>query len=210
MNLSNFRAPYFTKSQSHQAADNFRSKYWVQESLPVDIHQIIEFDLKMEIRTISNLRQDVDVDALLLGDLNTIVVDREMFMDDRMLSRMRYSLAHEIGHKFLHPNLYSEMNPTSVEEWISSFRSIPEDQYKWIELHAYEFAGRLLVPPNILQMEFNKQITLGKEKGFQEWDNSGEDALEYLAHAISMASSFGVSEQVITKRLKIEGLWPVR
>lgn len=210
MNLSNFKAPYIPKLQVQAKADRFRDQYWPQGTLPTDIHQIIEFDLHMEIRAISNLRQAADVDALLLADLTTLVVDRDMFLDDRMLSRMRYSLAHEIGHKILHPSLYSEIGHTSIEEWITSFRSIPDDQYSWVEQHAYEFAGRLLVPPNILVEEFKKQIALGKEKGFEEWDNSGENALEYLAHAISMDSSFGVSEQVIGKRLKIEGFWPLR
>ena len=165
MNLSKFKAPYIPKSQVQAEADRFRSRYWPQGNLPVDIHQIIEFGLEMEIRTIPSVRQIADVDALLLGDLTTIIVDRDMFLDD---------------------------------------------QYSWIEQHAYEFAGRLLVPPNILHEEFNKQIAVGKEKGFQEWDNSGEDALEYLAHAISVVSSFGVSEQVVVKRLKIEGFWPVK
>lgn len=210
MNLSNFKAPYIAKSKVQEEADRFRSRYWPQGNLPVDIHQIIEFDLEMEIRTIPNVRQIADIDTLLLGDLTTIIVDRDMFLDDRALFRMRYSLAHEVGHKFLHSNLYPMIGHTSIDAWIASFRSIPDDQYNWIEQHAYEFAGRLLVPPTILREEFNKQIAVGKEKGFQEWDNSGEDALEYLAHAISAASSFGVSEQVLVKRLKIEGIWPVK
>jgi len=207
MDLSKFKAPFLPKDRVQTEADDFRSRYWPEGSLPVEIHEILEFDLDMEIRTVASLREAADVDALLLGDLRTIVVDRNMFLDDRYLNRMRYSLAHEVGHRILHPDLYSKIAHASVADWIAAFQSIPDDQYSWVEQHAYEFAGRLLVPPYALQREFGRQAKIANEQGFRGWDESGESALEYVAHAISVTSPFGVSEQVISRRLRIEGIW---
>ncbi|MFO7869973.1 MAG: ImmA/IrrE family metallo-endopeptidase [Kiritimatiellia bacterium] len=207
MDLSTFKAPFLPKDKVQTEADNFRAKYWPKDNLPVEIHEILEFDLDMEIRTVASLREGADVDALLLGDLTTIVVDQSMFLDDRYLNRMRYSLAHEVGHRVLHPDLYTQIAHANISEWIETFQSIPDDQYRWIEQHAYEFAGRLLVPPDTLKGEFNRQAELAKQKGFQGWDQSGESALEYVAHAIAGTAPFGVSEQVIARRLRIEGIW---
>lgn len=207
MDLSTFKAPFLPKERVQAEADDFRARYWYQDRLPVEIHEILEFDLGMEIRTVTSLREAADVDALLLGDLKTIVVDRNMFLDDRYLNRMRYSLAHEVGHCILHPDLYSKIAHESVASWIQAFQSIPDDQYRWVEQHAYEFAGRLLVPPDALQREFDRQAEIASAKGFHGWDQSGESALEYVAHAISTNAPFGVSEQVIARRLRIEGIW---
>ncbi len=78
-----FRAPFLKIEDIRKAADDFRSMYCQQETVPVDIFDIIEFGLNIEIRTILNLREAGDVDALLLGDLKTIVVDQNDFLNDR-------------------------------------------------------------------------------------------------------------------------------
>ncbi|MDO9541810.1 MAG: ImmA/IrrE family metallo-endopeptidase [Kiritimatiellia bacterium] len=170
------------------------------------MNEIVEFDLEMEIRSIPGLRESSDIDALLLGDLKTIIIDRDIYMDDRMQNRLRYSLAHEIGHKILHPDLYKKIAHKSVDDWICFFKNIPEDQYSWIEQHAYEFAGRLLVPVDHLRLNLGKAVKEAEKSGFVEWDASGDTAREYIANSLSRI--FGVSSQVISKRIVREGLWP--
>lgn len=160
----------------------------------------------MEIRPVSSIREHADVDALLLGDMKTIAVDSKLYMDDRMQNRMRYSVAHEIGHKELHADIYRAAGVSSVEEWIQWMQSIPDDQYSWIEQHAYEFAGRLLVPPAQLKAEFAGAVEKAKTAGFAKWDSSGDAAREYIASSICRV--FGVSSQVIEKRIEREKLWP--
>jgi len=203
-----FKAPYIAKGIIWTEADSFRKKYAPQGSLPIDIHGMVEFDLGLELRPISNLKEATDVDALLLGDLTTIVIDSALYMDDRMLNRVRYSLAHEVGHLILHSEIYKKIAYSSVEEWINFFQAIPDNEYYWIEQHAYEFAGRLLVPPDALRCYMSENITRAEEGGFSGWDRSGEAALEYISHSI--ARHFGVSEQVIARRLVIEGFWKIR
>src|SRR5207302_741482 len=143
---------------------------------------------------------------LLLGDLKTIVVDRDAFMDRRAENRLRFSVAHELGHLVLHSDVYGTLQHGSVEDWMDFLTAIPEAEYNWLESHAYEFAGRLLVPPDTLCGAFKDAVQLAEKAGFAEWDATGETALGFVANHIRR--SFGVSAEVIAKRLRVEKLWP--
>lgn len=204
--MATFRAPFIPMPDIRAKADAFREQYWPGKDVPVDILAIAEFDLDMEILPVRGMREDADVDALLLGDMKTIAVDVKLYMDDRMQNRMRFSVAHEIGHKELHAGLYRGAVSFSVDEWIHWMQSIPEDQYSWIEQHANEFAGRLLVPRPRLEAELAGALEKAKQAGFTNWDSSGDAAREYMANSICRV--FGVSSQVIEKRIEREKLWP--
>ncbi|MBI5374044.1 MAG: ImmA/IrrE family metallo-endopeptidase [Candidatus Schekmanbacteria bacterium] len=203
-----FKAPFIKIDDIRAKADAFRSKYWPSNIIPIDIFELIEFELEIEIRPINNLREAGDVDALLLGDLKTIVVDQKDFLNERAENRLRFSMAHEVGHFVLHPDIFSKIQYSSVEEWIDFFQEIPDDEYTWIEQHAYEFAGRLLVPREKLVERLDHSVSIAQTKGFDTWDSSGESTREYISPGI--ARYFGVSEQVIEKRLIKEALWPPR
>ena len=72
--------------------------------------------------------------------------------------------------------------------------------------NAYEFAGRLLVPPEPLRAGLTQAIQTAEKAGFTEWDATGETALSFVANHIRR--QFGVSSEVIAKRLRAEKLWP--
>ena len=152
MDPREFKAPFITIEDIRSAVAEFRKQYWPRDIIPVDIFGIVEFELGIEIRTIFNLREAGDVDALLLGDLKTIAVDQNDFLNERAQNRLRFSTAHEIGHLVLHLDTFSKIQYSSIDEWIAFFQRMPEDQYYWIEQHAYEFAGVRL----ILRLKFGK------------------------------------------------------
>lgn len=206
MDPREFKAPFITIADIRRAVDDFRKLYWSKDTIPVDIFEIVEFELGIEIRTIFNLKEAGDVDALLLGDLKTIAVDQNDFLNDRAQNRLRFSIAHEIGHLVLHKDTFSKIQYSAIDEWISFFQKIPEDQYTWIEQHAYEFAGSLLVPREKLIEKLNDAVALAKSSGFDAWDSSGDSTRQFVAHGI--ARDFEVSDQVIEKRLIRENLWP--
>lgn len=206
MDPREFKAPFITIEDIRKTVDDFRKRYWPQDTIPVDIFEIVEFEMGIEIRTIFNLREVGDVDALLLGDLKTVAVDQNDFLNDRAQNRLRFSLAHEIGHLVLHQDTFSKIQYSSIVEWITFFQNIPEDQYYWIEQHAYEFAGCLLVPREKLIEKLNDAVALARRSGFDSWDSSGDSTRQFVAHGI--AKHFEVSEQVIEKRLIRENLWP--
>jgi hypothetical protein len=202
-----FRAPFLTIPEIWSQVEIFRKKYWPSGKVPVDIIKIVEFRLKLKIEARYYLREQ-DTDALLLGDLDTILVDRQYFMDDRYLSRLRFSIAHEIGHLILHSQKFTEIAHASIDDWVSFIQLIPDDQYRWMELHANEFAGRLLVPHDYLEDQLKSAIRFAEDRGFVSWDISGDTARGYIANRI--ASAFEVSNQVIATRLLREQLWPPR
>jgi hypothetical protein len=91
MDPREFKAPFITIEDIRSAVAEFRSQYWPRDTIPVDIFAIVEFELDIEIRTIVNLREAGDVDALLLGDLKTIVVGQNDFLNkkkDRVISSL--------------------------------------------------------------------------------------------------------------------------
>jgi hypothetical protein len=47
---------------------------------------------------------------------------------------------------------------------------------------------------------------MAEKAGFDSWDSSGDSTRGFISHAISRF--FGVSQQVIEKRLMRENLWP--
>jgi hypothetical protein len=135
------RVPYLSLEVIRSEADRCRDAYWKSGELPVDVLEIAEFDLDLTIVPKLGLREAGDVEALLLRDMSTLLVDHGAFIDDRIQSRLRFSVAHEIGHLVLHTNLVEGMNYSTVEEWVEAVSSVPRREYFSIEFQANEFAG---------------------------------------------------------------------
>ncbi len=135
-------APHIAFRDIKQKADEIRSQFQDQ-TIPFDIHAAIEFDLDFEIRPVKELRDKANSDALLLCGQKTILIDEEYFLDERQQNRIRFSLAHELGHFFLHPMLKPELS--NIEDWIHFQKNIDDESFGWFESQANEFAGRLLV-----------------------------------------------------------------
>jgi hypothetical protein len=202
-----FRAPFITRERAWQEADRVRREHWPSGAVPVDVERLLT-SLGLRLEPIHGLKEQGDIDALLLGDLRTIIVDAEDYMDDRMENRIRFSIAHEIGHFILHAEIYRGLEFHSIDEWVAFIECLPEDQWDFIEQQAYEFAGRLLVPIERLSAEVDAALRIADLKGFQDWDASGDAAKEYLA--TRLCRIFGTSSQVVERRLRRENLPPER
>ena len=201
-----FKAPYNPKERIWQEADRLRAAHPAGRSLPVKVLDLAEFDLGLELVPVDGLREQLDIDALLMGDLKSILVDKRAFMSPRLEYRLRFSVAHEIGHLILHRDIYGGLQHASVREWFDFISAIPDVEYGWVEWQAYEFAGRLLVPPGALRAEFQTAVQTAQAVGYTDWLAADETALDYIASRI--APKFGVSAEVIAKRLRVEKLWP--
>ena len=201
-----FKAPFIDQCQCWQEADRFRQQYWPSGVIPVDVLAIADFDLDLEIRAISGLREDADVDALLLGDWKTLVVDQQLFLDDRYMNRLRFSVAHELGHYILHREIFQTIPRSTTAEWIQFIQGMPDREYGFLEFHANEFAGRFLVPAENLRTEFEKSLR-ELEQGGMSRHHLTDAHLAYLCNPLSI--HFAVSQGVIDKRLNRERLWPL-
>jgi hypothetical protein len=193
-----------------EIAESVRKDYLKKpEEIPVDIDRIIEFGLKLRIEPVTNLKSHNDIEAFLSNNLKTILIDSESFLNPHFESRTRFSLAHELGHYFLHQDFYKEVKFNSPEEWINYLMKLDPNDLEWYEKHANEFAGRLLVPIkpltemiSSLHDELKSMEDIAKKKGIKDPD----EIVKWKRYAIAskIAMRFKVSPQTIEMRLKRE------
>jgi len=207
MEPADFRCKWKDREEIWLIAENVRRKYWPELIVPVDAEKIVDSRMKLSIQPEHYLRRETDMDAYLLMDRTGIVVDHDMFMDERYLNRLRFSFAHELGHYFLHEYIYKEIYFNSIDEWRNFLISVPAFDYKNFEWQANEFAGRLLVPREELANEIKLTMKYIKENNLSAYLKSEPDAV--LASVSPMISKrFGVSDTVIETRAERETLWP--
>lgn len=201
---ASFKAPVIRYSEIRKQADRFRSLHWHGMALPINILEIVEFNLKLDIVPLKGLQRVGDVETFLFGNCKAIAVDEDKYMDDRQINRINFSVAHEVGHLVLHKDLYTQFDHHSEREWIDLVQKIPQEEYNWLEWQAHEFAGRLLVPVDELRkflLKFEKQIKTIKSLGLEI---SNLDVAEHIAPNFN--NKFRVSAQVIARRINSEKL----
>ena len=204
---SDFRCPWVSIKDIWHKAEGFRSGYWPEDTLPIDMEKIVERKLGLEIVPEQDMLQERDIDAYLKVDLTGVVVDYDSFMEDRFSTRMRFSYTHEIGHYVLHKEVYAQLPITDPEEWMNFVLTVPEKEYRFLEYQANEFAGRLLVPRSKLIEEVEKSVELIKATGLE--NHLSEDPTSVLGNiSTALGMPFGVSFKVIERRVEREKLWP--
>lgn len=207
MDYSEFKCKWIDPVSLCNIADETRNKYWPESKLPVNTEEIVEFRLRLNIEPMKYLLATVDIDAYLKRDLSGIVVDYDCYMNDKFANRMRFSFAHELGHFFLHKELYIKFGITSPEDWKDFILNVPENEYRSFEWQANEFAGRLLVPYPELKSEVGKVGKILKENNLLPFLEIDPDAV--LSRISPMlCKPFGVSTEVVERRVKREGFWP--
>lgn len=203
--VEEFRCPYLTRDGIIQKADNFYIEYWGERSLPVDMELIVE-KTGLDIIPFPNLHK---IEAYLKIEAKGIIVNLETYMDPRYERRLRFSFAHEIGHYVLHRDIIDKMRFDDVEEYISFITTCPEKEYRKFEYQANEFAGRLLVPHSRLLEEINYiKTTMIKDDLVELTIKDPEQLLAIISP--TLCKPFGVSEEVIEKRVEREYLWPFK
>lgn len=206
MDYSAFQCKWIGQNQLRELADQKRQKYWPEGILPVDTTKIIELRLRLEVEPMFNLLSELDVDAYLKTDLSGIVVDHECYMNDKFLNRLRFSMAHELGHYFLHREIYSVLSLSSLEDWKEFIQNVPETEYEAFEYQANEFAGRFLVPHEKLKSAIMDSIEMIRRSGIEHMLSDSDMVLSRISPFLRRI--FGVSEQVIEIRVRREKLWP--
>jgi len=206
---TNFKCRFLTPSQIRKIANDFRTKYWNDNILPVDMERIIGQRLKLDIIPNHDIRKLTKTDAYLQSDLSAIVVDFDQYMDDqdRYSNRLRFFFFYEIGYYVLHRSIYSQLTLDTLDQYCDFIDNFPEDEYEDFEWQANEFAGSLLVPRNRLMLEIQNIFEYIKENNIQEYlYDYPKDILARVSR--KLCRPFGVSAEVIIRRVEIENLWP--
>ena len=194
------KAPFLKyDTDLRQAAARFLAKHHADGSLPVPIEEIIEFDFKMDIVPMPGMHQAFDVDSFISHDLTEIRVDQGVY--DSRPTRYRFSLAHELSHRLLHADIFSELSFTTVSEWKDVLSSIPAKDYRIIEWQANSLAGLILAPQLPLAAAFDEAKQMAETADFSLDDPAAIEHIEYF-----IAKNFEVSSAVIHRRLEYDGL----
>ncbi len=188
--------PVLSYEDLRKKADSFLAQFHPESSIPIPIEEIIEFQMGLNIFPMPGLGDLLEAEGFISSDLKTITVNEYIYENNK--SRYRFTLAHEVGHLWLHENLYRSHIFDSIEEWKEFVQGIPDDNHNWFEWQAYSFAGLLLVPREPLIAEVTSNIELIEKEGIsleKNWDI----AWDYIY--TDVAKAFSVSAQVIEKRV---------
>lgn len=111
---------------------------------PIDVELIAEragFDLI----DIAGLKYISSTDAFLSHS------ERQIYFDpDVSTTRIRFSIAHELGHFDLHYDILKEVRFCDYSEWKTTIISIPGWFWGAVEQQANVYAGKLLVPREMI------------------------------------------------------------
>jgi len=185
------------------AVEEFRRQYLTGElgHLPVDVFTLVELSLRLDVIPFDDLFAKYDSDAAITQDFTGIYVDAEAYVlwekgPVWKQNRLRFSVAHELGHYVLHRDLASGLAFNSFDEFAQWIRRQDGQKYA-LEQAANEFAGRLLVPPEQLKIHF-EQFSQEFDALFPRWRRD-EGIRRLFADTIS--PKFGVNAQVVEVRL---------
>lgn len=182
------KPPFLRFMDVKAKVDSFRANYEVLNCFPVDIDTFLECDLQLEIVPFPRLRARTAAEAILSLDFTTVFVDSDCFQNDTLWNRMKFSLAHEIGHLILHRDFLEGLNILNENDWFKFMNNMTtgDASYCFLEHHANWFAGMLLVPSDELVRIFQ----------------TSSPTLPALTRY------FGVSQAVIARRLDAEDVRP--
>jgi Zn-dependent peptidase ImmA (M78 family) len=128
-------------------------------------------------------------------------------LDDRHQNRLRFSIAHEVGHFVLHAKTYKEFGIQSASDYVNVIQNLSEKAYSALEWQANQFAGNILVPREDLAVALLDARKAGEHARLaSKLKDDPEQMLALLTPSISR--KFGVSEDVIARRVRDEKLWP--
>lgn len=203
MKIPEINAPFLTDQDIRLKSETFLQKYNSNHKIPVPIETIVEFDLNINIIPISGLQNILTVDGFITNDFNSSYVDNDML--EKIESRYLFTLAHELGHMFLHSSLYNSLSINAIEDYEYFLNNINSKQYGHFEYQAYLFAALILVPPIPLEESFQYSVSRLKKESFDlTKDGNIEIATRFIAR--SLQSKFKVSEATVLKRLKQDNL----
>ncbi len=204
--------PFLTDPLIHARVEAFKAGL-DQDLLgpPLDAAYIAEVCLSLQPIPLKRLWDDLRIDAALTPDLGGFYVDEESY---RLVygeipgqawreNRLRFSIAHEIGHFVLHRHAVESIRYGKVEEYLAWRKTLQGPCSP--EYQADESAGRLLVPRENLLAEYDRVQAAFAVDHADWWRIEG--AREMIAKRLG--PRFGVNHRVIGVRLEREGLWPV-
>src|SRR3989338_7703662 len=121
------------------------------------------------------------------------------------VTRYRFTLAHEIGHIYMHKELYESEPFKTTDEWKDFIRRFPKPEYDKFEWQAYAFAGLILAPSSKLETIIDLRLNEVLE-AVKKHDINLQNSSEYIWDTVyeMVGHDFEVSPMVINKRVDFD------
>lgn len=204
-----FRCDWLNKESIWAEAENARNKYWPENTFPIESEIVIQSGLGLDIIFLRGLFQKALSNAFLTFDRSKVVIDEYAYNCGRYDDKVNFDLAHEVGHYFLHKEVYDYLHKKikSIDDYIDFMNTAPDNAIRNYEFQASEFAGRLLVPVTELSREIEIRCDEAIENGQMDKYAQNPDAFLSLISP-DIADIFGVTFMNIEERTKREAIWP--
>lgn len=178
-----------------------------EDRTPIDVFTFLEVDLGLDPIPFDDLTAKYRVEAAIKADFSGIYLDAEQYAlmekgPEWKLNRLRFTVAHELAHFFLHRDLPQAADFATMTDFARWTANYGGRKYT-TEQEANEFAGRLLVPEQRLAALFD-EFAPQAEQLVPNFMQSGPLRDKF---AERIAPRFGVNPQVVTIRLDRDGIW---
>lgn len=107
-----------TQKKIREEAETFREQHIFTDAPPVDIEHVIEATMGIRIIPVKSLQKSCDVEGFISKDFKSIYIDEFLYTDDRYYKRVRFTIAHEIGHLILHRSTIDAVIFDDDIDWI--------------------------------------------------------------------------------------------
>jgi len=206
--MASLNVPFLPKSVLAAEASSFLSQNELTE-IPIDIEYVAECNYKIHIVPFAGLLQEYGIDGYSASDFSAIYVDE--FVYNQRPTRLRFTVAHELGHRVLHEKYLSMLKFSSVNHWIEVIlNNLDRSDYEKMEYQANAFAGLVLVPQDHLKVRFKNLLHMLTTL-IEEAKSNGlarNDYLDTVIYTIAdeLSSEFEVSLDVMIIRIKSASL----
>lgn len=191
------KIPYKDWDDIRKIADASRKKWVAQEDMPISSELALE---RAGLRLVfsDGLKEVWDIDAAYLHQTDEVLIDSAIYNDPSYFPRTRFTLAHELGHFVMHAHCLKSLSFKNDEDYLA-YRRANDVALKSAEYQAHEFAGRFLVPKDILIEHSQACLPKIIEHAVDETSLLGQLTFR-------LGRLFGVTPQVIKIRLERENL----
>jgi Zn-dependent peptidase ImmA (M78 family) len=162
--------------------------------IPTPIDDIIEGS-GIKIIPITGLRNNYQKECFLTANCEEIYIDDDLYLNSG--NRYKFTLAHELGHYFLHEELFKKiLNYEALEKFYSE---CDENTLTWLETQANWYASFFLCPTSALKEEAKSIVE--KTNGLKI--NKTREVYEYIADSFKseISNKFQISLEAARIRI---------